>query len=62
MLELDLSGIFLSGNSKIFNLQNLESLLEYSSIASFKYYSFIFPVHIIFIVIIFYLPFMYLSF
>ena len=61
--EIKLTEIFVNNTKKVSSeLRNLESLLEYSSIASFKYFSFIFPVHIIFIVTIFYLPFMYLSF
>ena len=36
ILEFILSGIFSSGNSKIFNLQYFDNLFEYSSIESLK--------------------------
>ena len=43
--EFSFSGIFSSGSSMICNLQYFESLFEYSSIASLKNFSLIFPIH-----------------
>ena len=44
-----LSGILSSGTSIILHIQNLDSLFEYSLIASLKNFSLIFPTQIIFI-------------
>ena len=53
IFSFDFSGIFSSATSVIVSEQNLDSLFEYSSIASLKNFSLIFPTHTIFICTIF---------